>query len=242
MTTPYQRWIERDPARHGPEVDFGTQWTSDRRPHEMWRVSWNSGSGELVAVTHAGDEVEVLGQFDSADDVTQALPHWARQALHPGGLDDVRLALAERRRALTEPQPPPPVYGMVIEPDGSTRNLHEPITAQAAARHIGTDVLDVARVRPERAENRRGVMMWVDDLGHTKGLPVNPVATQLYGTGWPIVGTAVVFDDGDAELPRSISEGLAGAVSHMTTPCHVDVDEAEPGIDGHPDPADWDLS
>lgn len=53
------------------------------------------------------------------------------------------------------------------------------------------------------------MVMCVDDVGHAKGLPVNPIAIQLYGNGWPILGTAVVFDDRDAVLPRSISEGLS---------------------------------
>ena len=69
MTTAYDAWIERDPARRAAEVDFGTTWTTDRRPGETWRLSWNTGSGELVAVTRGGDDVEVLGRFDSAEEV-----------------------------------------------------------------------------------------------------------------------------------------------------------------------------
>ena len=208
MTTAYEAWIERDPARRAAEVDFGTTWTTDRRPGETWRLSWNTGSGELVAVTRGGDDVEVLGRFDSAEDVSQALPDWAQRALRPGGLDDARHDLAERARGLTR-------AGVVISGvrDGASVLTAPPARCtsrsptDAAACHIGADVLDVARVRPDITQGRP-VHMLVDDLGHAKGLPLNPLATLLYGSGWPILGTAVVLDDNDAPLPRSLSDGL----------------------------------
>jgi hypothetical protein len=100
-----------------------------------------------------------------------------------------------------------PMYGMVLRPDGSTIALHEPVTVESAYEHLGTNLFDVARVRPD-VTHGRPVHMLVDDLGHAKGLPVNPLATLLYGTAWPILGTAVVFDDNEAPLPRSLSDGL----------------------------------
>ena len=83
MTTPYDAWLDRDPARRGPRSTSAPPGPRDRRPGETWRVSWNTGSGELVAVTRAGDDVEVLGRFDSADDGDgRPSPDWAQQARH----------------------------------------------------------------------------------------------------------------------------------------------------------------
>ena len=248
MTTAYDAWIERDPARRAAEVDFGTTWTTDRRPGETWRLSWNTGSGELVAVTRGGDDVEVLGRFDSAEEVSRALPDWAQRALRPDGLDGARHDLAERERGLNGTASSSPVYGMVLRPDGSTSALHEPVTYNAAACHIGADVLDVARVRPDITQGRP-VHMLVDDLGHAKGLPLNPLATLLYGSGWPILGTAVVLDDNDAPLPRSLSDGLntdpppRPDVEHTGGPGPVDPAAADVEASPGPEPGtDMDLS
>ena len=249
MTTAYDAWVERDPARRAAEVDFGTTWTTDRRPGETWRLSWNTGSGELVAVTRTGDDVEVLGRFDSADEVSRTLPDWPQRALRPDGLDGALHAVTEHERRLHEAPALSPVYGMVLHPDGSTSALHEPVTLASAYEHLGTTLVDVARVRPDITQSRT-VHMLVDDLGHAKGLPLNPLATLLYGSGWPILGTAVVLDDNDAPLPRSLSEGLntdpqpgSGGVKRFgepepTAPTTVDA-EASPG----PEPGtDMDLS
>jgi len=227
MTTADEAWIGRDPARRAAEVDFGTTWTTDRRPGETWRLSWNTGSGELVAVTGGDDDVEVLGRFDSAEDVSKAVPDWAQRALRPGGLDHTRHDLAERARGRSEPADTAPVYGMVIRPDGSTSPLREPVTLGVAEEHLGTRVVDVARVRPDVSRDQP-VHMLVDDQGHAKGLPLNPLATMLYGTGWPILGTVVVVDDNDAPLPHSLSEGL------NTDPDPASVIEQATG----PDPSD----
>jgi hypothetical protein len=65
----------------------------------------------------------------------------------------------------------------------------------------GADVMDVVNLRDGR-------VMFVDDLGHPKALPVNAKATELYhsvcrpGTTWEIRGDVVIalerdFSDGD---------------------------------------------
>ena len=202
--TAYDDWIERDPARRAAEVDFGTTWTRDRDPDETWRVSWNTGSGELVAVNRTGDDVEVLGTFATVEDVRDAIPDWPERAVRPGGLDDLRRDLAEHERSRSMAAA---VFGIVIRPDGSTSPLHEPVTIDIVEQHVGTDALDLARVHPNLTSGRP-LHMIVDDLGHAKGLQVNPLATLLYGSGWPILGTAVLFDDNGDPLPRSLSEGL----------------------------------
>jgi hypothetical protein len=88
-----ERARSRPPRRRG---HFRTTWTSDRRPGETWRLSWNTGSGELIALTRAGDDVEVLGRFDTAEYVSRTLPDWAQRALRPDGLDGARHELSER--------------------------------------------------------------------------------------------------------------------------------------------------
>ena len=61
-------------------------------------------------------------------------------------------------------------------------------------RLIGADSLDTVNLRDGRT-------MYVDDLGHQKGLPVNQKGTQLYhaicrpGTTHVIVGDVVVVRD-----------------------------------------------
>ena len=72
--------------------------------------------------------------------------------------------------------------------------------------------------------------MWVDDNGHAKGLPVNPLATRLYGTGWPIAGAAIVFrDDG-----RPLSPAFLACVDPDLAGPHagVDVQTANSVADG----------
>jgi hypothetical protein len=56
----------------------------------MWRVSWNTGSGELYAARLDASEVQVLGLYDSVEAVAAALPGWGQRGLRPGGLDWVR--------------------------------------------------------------------------------------------------------------------------------------------------------
>jgi hypothetical protein len=208
--TAYDDWIERNPTRRAVEVDFGATWTRDRDTDETWRVSWNSGSGELVAVTRAGDDVEVLGTFASVEDVRDAVPDWSELAVRPGGLDHLRRALTEHERRLTSESR---VFGMIIRPDGSTSQLHQPVTIDIVEQHVGTNALDLARVHPNLTSGR-SLHMFVDDLGHAKSLQVNPLATLLYGSGWPILGTAVLFDDDARPLPRSLSQGLSTDPEH----------------------------
>jgi hypothetical protein len=80
------QWYDRNPARRAPEVDFGTRWTRAERADE-WRVSWNTGTGELIAARNDESEMEVLTTFRTVDDVRAAIDGWETRALVPGSLD-----------------------------------------------------------------------------------------------------------------------------------------------------------
>ena len=143
------------------------------------------------------------------------------------------------------------VYGMVIEPDGTTTALYEPVNAEAAAEHIGDGPKDGARVHPRLSEGEH-LYMLVDDFGHAKGLPVNPVATELYGTGWPVLGTVIVCEASDKPLPPGICERLGADRNVVDPPYHGDeahvakstrqlVTDVDVGVEQEPS-ADMDLS
>jgi hypothetical protein len=84
------RWYDRDPRRRAAEVDFGDHWTSAREPAVPWRVSWNSGTGELFAARRDHGELQVLGLYPTADVAAVSIAGWAQRALGPGGLDWLR--------------------------------------------------------------------------------------------------------------------------------------------------------
>lgn len=115
------------------------------------------------------------------------------------------------------------VYGIVIEPDASTSQLQQPVTLDDAHRLISS-ALDTARVRHGALAPEHAVYMWVAVNGSEERLPVNPVATCLYGTGWPILGSVVVFDDHDRPLPSDLVADLL--------PDH----ERDVGVHGQSDP------
>jgi hypothetical protein len=63
----------------------------------MWRVSWNTGTGELYAARRDNADLHVLGIAKTLVEVDQALHGWGAQAERPGGLEWV----FERTRGLT---------------------------------------------------------------------------------------------------------------------------------------------
>jgi len=91
----------------------------------------------------------------------------------------------------------------LIRCDGTETNLDGPqstTTIRALIRAlIGADALDTVQLR----HLGRGIVMFVDDLGHSKNLPVNAKATELYlkncypGTTHQIRGSVVVTLDED---------------------------------------------
>ena len=63
--------------------------------------------------------------------------------------------------------------------------------------------------------------MYVDDNGHAKDLAVNPTATALYGTGWPIRGDVVICHNDDLPLrPPQFADiaNLASCPPHPPPP------------------------
>jgi hypothetical protein len=205
MTT-VNEWISQDARRRAPEFDFGSVWTRERDPDTEWTVSYNTGTGELYAHTRSGDDVEVLGQFADPQDVADALPEWGRRSQQPGSLDWARRETLALQTA-TKPQlkAVDPIYGVVLHTDGHQVALREPQGIADVATRISGD-LDVVSVSTGDRTDR--VIMWVDDLGHGKHLPVNAVATQLYGTGWPILGDAIVVTDDQRPLPPDLARRL----------------------------------
>jgi NAD(P)-dependent dehydrogenase (short-subunit alcohol dehydrogenase family) len=97
---PLEEWMLRISDRLATDVDFGHAWQSSLS-EDRWRLSWNTGSGELHTVNQDTAVVTVLGTFANEQDVHAALDGWARHHDDENGLDwidaVVRLVLAERR-------------------------------------------------------------------------------------------------------------------------------------------------
>jgi len=213
MTT-VNEWINQDARRRAPEFDFGTQWTREHDPNTDWAVTYNTGTGELYARTRNGDDVEVLGQFSDPQDVAEALPDWGRRSTQPGSLEWVR------REALSLQQSQPtvndndPIYAVVLSVDGDPTVLRTPQSIGDIAirldagdlAHSTTAALDYSDVNTGDRTDR--VVMWVDDRTNGNDLAVNSAATQLYGTGWPILGDAVVVTDNKQPLPPALVQDI----------------------------------
>lgn len=223
-----KEWINQDPLRRAPEFDFGTQWTREHDPNTEWAVTYNTGTGELYARTRTGDDVEVLGQFPDPQDVADAVPDWGSRSMQSGSLDWIRReALALNTEAPEPDHGGKPIYGIVLDTDGHTIPLDQPQTIGDVAQRLGTDpdlTLDVARVNTGDRTDR--VVMFVDDDGHRKNLPVNATATELYGTGWPILGDAVVVNDDNSPLPEHLTNRLLPDVNLAAGDLALNRDEA----------------
>lgn len=220
MTT-VRDWINEDARRRAPEFDFGTQWTREHDPNTEWALTYNCGTGELYARTRSGDDVDVLARFADPQDVTDTIPDWGRRSMQNGSLDWVT------RHLRSTPAPehntgPDAVYAVALNTDGTAVSLHEPPTVDDVRARLG-DTLDVVTIRRSRDPAER-IVMWVDDIGHHKQLPVNVAATQLYGTGWPILGDAVIANDDQRPLPDELVRQLV-----------PDLDDADPAFDTNRD-------
>jgi hypothetical protein len=173
-----------------------------------------------------------LGRYPTEPDVHAALTGWGHLAQQPRGLDALRHQLDQHARSFdsttpgpaptTTPSEPTAVYGVMLHVDGTATTLSEPVTVEAVQQLIDP-ALDIARVRHPSLGPRDRVVMWVADNGYAHNLPVNPVASQLYGTGWPICGPVIVVDDDSRPLPDVLVRAITGSPD-------LDVD---PGIDWH---------
>lgn len=82
-----QEWLARDQRRSAPELDYGTRWTSPRWPGAEWRVSWNTGTGEVYAARRDRTDPHVLGIAKTFVEVETALQGWGARCDRPGGLE-----------------------------------------------------------------------------------------------------------------------------------------------------------
>lgn len=87
-----------------------------------------------------------------------------------------------------------------IRADGFKQDVKQPLSMAEVHKLIGADTLDTVSLRHMGEPPH---VMLVNDLGHSKGLPVNVEATKLYhancvpGTQHQIRGNAVVVPDED---------------------------------------------
>lgn len=87
-------WRAADPARNSPDVDYGMSWSSKQEPERRWRVSWNTGSGDLYAVDQTDETVIVLGRCSSREHVDTLFDDWTRLHDQVDGLDRLSVRLA----------------------------------------------------------------------------------------------------------------------------------------------------
>lgn len=92
-----------------------------------------------------------------------------------------------------------------IRTDGFVQTVAKPLSIAEISLLIGADTLDTVNLRHLGAATR---VMFVDDLGHSKGLPVNHKATDLYhanckpGVQHVIRGHVVIVFDDDSGGPE----------------------------------------
>ena len=89
-------WRAADPARQSPDVDYGMSWSSTREPERRWRISWNTGSGDLYAVDGIDETVIDLGNHTTRGDAGRAIGDWTGLHSQADGFDRLRSQLANR--------------------------------------------------------------------------------------------------------------------------------------------------
>ena len=102
---------------------------------------------------------------------------------------------------------------LLIRADGTQAELsHLQITTRRIAALIHADTLDTVNLRD-------GHVMFGDDAGHARALPINPQATRRYwavcqpGTTHQIVGDVVIAPDSDFSRPASRSASRITLIS-----------------------------
>lgn len=64
-----------DQARPAVEIDFGVDWRG-RHLTPTYRVSWNQGTQELLAVRSPGGQAILLGKVPTREDAERVLDGW----------------------------------------------------------------------------------------------------------------------------------------------------------------------
>lgn len=91
-------WRAADPARQSPDVGYGMSWSSRREPERRWRVSWNTGSGDLYAVDGDDEKVIDLGHHVTSDGAARAIESWSELHIQDDGFDQLLQRLGRRGR------------------------------------------------------------------------------------------------------------------------------------------------
>lgn len=112
-------WITGLPSRRAIDVDFGHAWRS-RGSTDRWRLSWNTGSGELHTVNHRTSTVTVLGVFPNENEVEDSIAGWSKRHDDPNGLAWLD---AVTQIACTDRQVGPLDHARTIPPDPPAMDL-----------------------------------------------------------------------------------------------------------------------
>jgi hypothetical protein len=72
-----------------------------------------------------------------------------------------------------------------------------------------------ARIHVYAAISNNDLCLFCDDSGITKGLPLNPIASQIASRYGPVYGPAVLLDD-DSDLTVGDISKILDIVAHMT--------------------------
>ena len=242
MPQPIDEWRNRNVHRHSPDTDFGATWRTSDAPDETWRLAWNTGSAELHAVNMTDATVDVLGTYRTRHDVDAAPPDWAHHALQPDGLSWVR----ERSRldptiGAYTPGTNPAVYGIVLHPDGHAEHLRDRDEVARRRTQVAPERSCAATLEVVDSRDQPVALHVVGDGGD-----VNPAATALWRTGWPVHGTAIVHAHDYTPLPATIVVSLA---DHNPEPTHHALErddwhrdhERDYALDELSGDSDWDV-
>lgn len=93
LETALDRWRAAKPSRHSPDVDYGMRWQRAGEPERRWRVSWNTGSGDMYAIgDHEGPIID-LAHYETQEAADAAIEDWAYLHRRADGLDRLRTHL-----------------------------------------------------------------------------------------------------------------------------------------------------
>jgi hypothetical protein len=187
------------------EIVYGTTWIDPHQPDRRRTVAWNPRSGHLYSNgDRTRSDLELLGTYPSRERVEAAIAGWPEHLDQPDGVNWLR-------RQVASTQPPPPhvehgrYHGVVVRANGGLALINETVTAN----HIRDALGDVTVITA--SANCPGVppgqlILYLDDNAHRDGRPPNTLAPALNGTGWPILGDAIVCNvDPDTPVPDRVS-------------------------------------